>query len=108
MGDDAASAIEATRAIRLTRVKTRENPTLEDTRFTVALSSITLFGEALLGSGALEAAGLAATERLAGAFARGLRSCSKIASSSPEHPTRDDQLGLRRLVGSGSVAVSAR
>jgi AcrR family transcriptional regulator len=50
--------IDATHAIRLGRVKGRKKPSLEATRFTVALSSITLFGEALIGPATLEAAGL--------------------------------------------------
>jgi hypothetical protein len=51
---------DATHALRLARVKgkARERLTLEDTRFTIALSAITLFGDALIGASALEAAGL--------------------------------------------------
>ena len=55
--------IEATHAIRLTRQKRDKKPSLEDTRFTVALSSITQFGEALIGGPTLEAAGLDGDER---------------------------------------------
>jgi AcrR family transcriptional regulator len=56
--------IDATHAIRLTRLKKKEKkPSLEDTTFTVALSSITLFGEAIIGAGTLEAAGLPSDER---------------------------------------------
>lgn len=55
--------IEATHAIRLTRVKRKAKPSMEDTRFTVALSSITLFGEALVGAGVLDFAGIGSDER---------------------------------------------
>lgn len=50
--------IDATHALRVTRTRGRAKPTYEDTTFTVALSSITLFGEALIGAGALDLAGL--------------------------------------------------
>jgi AcrR family transcriptional regulator len=51
---------DATHALRLARLKgkAKERATAEDTRFTVLLSAIALFGEALIGASALEAAGI--------------------------------------------------
>ena len=56
--------IEATHAIRMTRLRRKEKkPSLEDTRFTVALHSIALFGEAIIGAGTLSAAGTSGDDR---------------------------------------------
>lgn len=57
--------IAATHAIRLTRLRDpkKKKPSLEDTRFTVALHSIALFGEAIIGAGTLEAGGLSGDEK---------------------------------------------
>lgn len=62
--------IDATHALRLARTKSKDKPTLEDTAFTVALSSITLFGEAIIGADALEAAGLGNDPRTVKRFRR--------------------------------------
>jgi AcrR family transcriptional regulator len=53
--------IDAIHAMRTMRAKSK--PAIEDTRFTVALSSMALFGEAIMGGGVLEAVGLTGDDK---------------------------------------------
>lgn len=75
--------VQATHAIRLTRVKGKEKPSIVDTRFTVALSSITLFGEALIGGGVLDLAGVGNDERTRRHFRAWF---AKLLEDHLEHP----------------------
>jgi AcrR family transcriptional regulator len=59
---------EAIHAVRLSRVTGKKKPSLEDTRFTLVLSSLAMLGEAIAGKGALEAAGFGGDPRAAQRF----------------------------------------
>ena len=50
--------VEVTHARRLEGVKSGKKPSYEDTLFTVSLSSLALFGQAIAGKATFEAAGL--------------------------------------------------
>jgi AcrR family transcriptional regulator len=61
-----ASVTEMTHAMRLAGPRKKDAPSLEDTRFTLLLSALALFGEAIAGRATFDAAGLgrgAAVER---------------------------------------------
>jgi AcrR family transcriptional regulator len=52
-----AKIAEATHALRLQRAKGRNKPSYQDTRFTIVLSALALFGQAIAGSATFAMAG---------------------------------------------------
>jgi len=63
---------KATHAIRTHRVAGKATPSFEDTQFTIVLSALALFGQAIAGRATFEMAGLDATEDVDRKFRRWL------------------------------------
>jgi hypothetical protein len=63
-----AKIAEVTHGLRVQRYKGGEKPSYQDTRFTIVLSALALFGQAIAGDATFGVAGFSRTARTARAF----------------------------------------